>query len=1139
MEKLNYQTKIADEALEKLNNEHKVGLNVFTRGGKSYIAMNILEHLIGSESDRILVLGPKGVLSNLRINVMQQFKYAQNIIWLNYEKLSRKIRITDHLSSLGINPDDVKVILMDEAHKAFGKVRRETFVDDSEWIYSKYLITMTATEYNNLSGIHALYELVGKDNVIEYNHVDAIKDGVARKVKYVPAVLSYDKSVIDKINNLKKLDTESKVTLKFIKELEKRYKKLSSDEANLIRDYIVESATLPLKDGARVFVFFSKIEAIKEHKDAVIEAITSAYKAWGNKSVKYRYMELTSDKSDKEADEIRGMLGEDPLPNTIDIIFAVNMADEGIHPSRTHFALMMSATSSIQKLQQRIGRVTNLYEYDDTDTLIFDLRDSIGIINKVKYTNRIYESVRDIIVNTYEDIDKTDDFSILGEYTQVVDIVESKTAEDALDLVNKLRFIEEATRDADTVIDYIKDNLDEIDEKLNGDIIEFLRRKRMYTAKSYERQIVLGKETKYRALLNIAFSNEYDEEVQSIIKSLLSKLGYRIYIKEGTFDDIRSCNRVRIIYNECDKSRESEEITDKLINILTFNKLSDNERRIVIDFDIESLYKVAEDSGRVEKVTNEKRARDEIKRAKKEELLRQQEERERQARLKKLQADREKYINKNIELCDNTLERLIKLKKDCTNELNAIDELLKAADDPRYLIKVRTSHYNDKNNTIEISVFTHSTLVTYLSRKEIEGYHNAFTGWIESINDKEKTLNNCMDTLKNTLEIEVKLNPTDENYKAKLHNTVYDIEKTGEAVHRIKDSITTSKRRISAKEKNTAWQKDYKCDLDELRDALEKYCNIKPENVKDGYVEEIFDVKETDRNALILRLDIIDILKDENAYYKSLEDESCDIEKSTPTHITDYNILLDKSKPRKKSYEINKEELGLMPSTLYSCKIADKNKAIAVIAILKHGIALDTQNGRLSVSNASNYLLNDCNIALRAKFDDEMVDYIVEEADKCLENADSKLVLNILSGDIYTDDTDAILKELNTIKRVCGEKDSVCSNILELFRVDNLYSRYIKTLRASKGFSIYTKLLYAKSFNKEVSSILTNMFKDDINDNLELALYYALKVDSTMVYNEVFGTKKYHSMLKKYVKEHEKNNNSNEYCQVIKEILGK
>ena len=1099
MEKLSYQTKIADEALEKLNKEHKVGLNVFTRGGKSYIAMNILEHLINSDSDKVLVLGPKGVLSNLRINVMQDFKYAQNVIWLNYEKLSRKVRITDYLSSLGINPDDVKVILMDEAHRAFGKVRRETFVDDSEWIYSKYLIAMTATEYNNLSGIHALHELVGEDNVIEYSHVDAIKDGVARKVKYVPAVLSYDKSVIDKINNLKKLDIKSKVTLKFIKELEKRYKKLSSDEANLIRDYIVESATLPLKNGARVFVFFSKIESINEHKDAVIEAITSAYKAWGNRRVKYRYMELTSDKSDKEADEIRSTLGEEPLPNTVDIIFAVNMTDEGIHPSRTHFALMMSATSSIQKLQQRIGRVTNLYEYDDTDTLIFDLRDSIGLINKVKYTNRVYESVRDIIVNTYEDVDKTDDFSILGDYTQVVEIIESKTAEDAIDLVNKLRFIEEATRDADTVIDYIKDNLDEIDKKLNGDILEFLKRKRIHGYKEYERRTVLGKETKYRALLNIAFSNEYDEEVQGIIKSLLSQLGYRIYIKEGDYADIKRCNRIRIIYNECNKSREANEITDRLINILTFNKLSNNERRITIDFDIESLYKEAEETGRVDKVTSEKRARDEAERARREELARQREEKERQARLKKLQGEKEKYINQKIEYGNIVLEKLVEIREKYFSALNDIDEMIKVADDQRYFIKVATNSYGEEDNTIEFNISTSSTLNTCMSKKEIEGYHNAFTSCVETINNKEKSLNNCIDTLKNELKLEIK----DENYKTALYNTVYGIEKTDVDIYQIGHSLVLSKRKIATKKKDTSWQKDYKCDLDDLKDALEKYCDIKQDSIGELTVVTVSDISKDCRDALLIRLDTIDELQDE------------------------------------KSYEISDKEEKFMPNILYNCKIADKNKAIAVIAILKHGIALDTQNGRLSVSNASDSLLNDCNVALRTSFDDEMVDYIVAEADKSLENADSKLVLNILSGDIYTDDTDAILKDLNTIKRICSEKDSVCSNILEIFRVDNLYNRYLKVLRASKGFSIYTKLLYAKSFNREVNNILTNMFKDDINDNLELALYYALKVDSTMVFNEVFGTKKYHSMLKKYVKEHEKSNNSNEYCQVIKEILGK
>ena len=1120
MDKLNYQEKIVNEALEKLNSEHKVGLNVFTRGGKSYIAMNIMKQLITSNSDKILVIGPKNVVSNLQINVMNDFEYYDRIIWLNYEKLSRKVRITDYLSRVGINPDDIKVILMDEAHKAFGRVRRETFVDDSEWIYSKYLIAMTATEYNNLSGIHALYELVGKDNIIEYNHVDAIKDGVARKVKYIPAVLSYDKSVIDKINQLKKLNIKSKVTLDLIKKLEKKYKELSSDEANLIRDYLVENTALSLKNGARVFVFFSKIEAIKEHEDAIIEAVTSAYRAWGNRGVKYRCMELTSDKSEKETNEIRSTLGDDPLPHTVDIIFAVNMADEGIHPSRTHFALMMSATSSIQKLQQRIGRVTNLCEYDDTDTLIFDLRDSIGIINKVKYTNRVYESIRDIIVNTYDDVETTDDTSILGDYTQVVDIIESKTAENALELVNKLRFIEEATRDAASVIEYIQDYTDEIDTKLNGDVLEFLRRKRVYGFKYYERQTVLGKETKYRALLNIAFSNEYDEEVQSVVKALLRKLGYRIYIKEGTFDDIRSCNRVKIIYNECDKSANNEEITDKLINIMTFNKLNDNERRILIDFDIDSLYEEAKSSGRVEKVTQEKLARDEIKRAKKEEALRQREERERQAKLKQLQVEREEYIKTKLEKCVNNVDKLEKLKRRCSKILDKIDMLKEEKHESHYVLYINTYRY--KSDLLEVHLRADYIYYTSMSIEDLGNFTKLVNDIIKTINDKIATSNEYINNLRSEITTDISI----EGYKDRLDSIANDIENISIGINETSRDILELKRSMSQNpldselwRKKEAWRKEYVCSITEFREILRQSCNTKMACSKSHGVKSIARIDESKINELLTKLE-------------AASEKAKDIEKSQETSSNE-------NESGKKERKINVNMKKLMPHILSTCGTDDENKAAAVIAILKYGILLDVIQGRLSVSNASNNDIDECDIVLRDKFGNDKADCILEEASKWLENAESKLLLNILSGDIYTDSIDGILSELSTIQRVSDSKDSIDSSILEVFRVENLYSRYLKTLRASKGFSVYTKLIYTKSFNNEVSTIIEKMLEDEIRNNIKLVLYYAFKTDDKTVYNELANNKKYHKQLKNYIKacQDKDNTTGNEYCQFIKDMI--
>lgn len=85
-----YQRKIFITAVKRLLAKQKVGLDVFTRGGKSYIAMDIIEYMLSRDDCKgkyVLILGPKTILDNLRNNVMSKFKYKKRLLYLNYESL--------------------------------------------------------------------------------------------------------------------------------------------------------------------------------------------------------------------------------------------------------------------------------------------------------------------------------------------------------------------------------------------------------------------------------------------------------------------------------------------------------------------------------------------------------------------------------------------------------------------------------------------------------------------------------------------------------------------------------------------------------------------------------------------------------------------------------------------------------------------------------------------------------------------------------------------------------------------------------------------------------------------------------------------------------------------------------------------
>ena len=55
-----------------LDKHKRVGLNIFTRGGKSYIAMDLIKYLRNEKGCKnFLVLGPKAVVNNLRNNTFK------------------------------------------------------------------------------------------------------------------------------------------------------------------------------------------------------------------------------------------------------------------------------------------------------------------------------------------------------------------------------------------------------------------------------------------------------------------------------------------------------------------------------------------------------------------------------------------------------------------------------------------------------------------------------------------------------------------------------------------------------------------------------------------------------------------------------------------------------------------------------------------------------------------------------------------------------------------------------------------------------------------------------------------------------------------------------------------------------------
>lgn len=1073
-----YQRKIFKAAVKRLLTRGRVGLDIFTRGGKSYIAMDIIEYMLSRDAcvgKYALILGPKSVLDNLEGSVMKKFKYKKRLLFLNYEKLSRQWTVTKFLESNNIAKEDIELIVMDEAHKAFGEICRKTFLEDEEYINSKYLVAMTATPYSNLSGINSLDELVGENNSIRYHYDEAIRDKVARKINYVPAILSYDPNILDKLIEIRKNCNDTDYLAQLLDRFEKLQGDLVSNEAKAISSYITENVQLDSSNGARVFVFFSSIEKLEEGKDTVISAIVQAYKNWGNKLVKHRYMNFTSASSEEEIDNIREKLARKPLKNTIDIVCTVQMGVMGIHPSNTHFALMMSATTSLQKLMQMIGRVTNLYAYDDADTTVFDLKDSLKALDKVRYNVNAKELLKDLLDSMYEE-----DEHNLEEYSSLVNIKSSKITSDSLELLAKIRHIAETIKEVDDVLAYILKDLEQIDSKKQGNTLAYLKNKRLYSYKDYERRSVLRIETMYKSLLNIIFSDNYDNDIKRTVKEKMSTLGHRIYILE-TYDT-KQCIVTSNSYKICKVARDTGLKTDKLISYviepLVMGEALTGVERIIKDLDVLEMFSDAELASIKDDVIERRRKEDEEAKQLEEENKRKAEEKalaEKQRReAAMLEAKKRKEANalahkKMLE--ENEAKRRKNIEEYKEYIQKTISETNKAVGN----IGAKIDSYNESANKIYC-----------LIRLLIDG--NKVT--VKRINLTDNTF----------------------EYYIDLKEKIKDIS---DITAQLQEFLNTSTGYVLLNNK----------DIAELLRELEAF-NYKADRFYYYDSEDKITEKVISSSKLIVQPGNLSILKSRFGNSSTINIECHSHEdyikyKNEIENITDSVLFVKLGKTVK---------IDTIAEYTYMDILENFNNTDYMTALF-----ITILNGTVKeVHNLGGYTYN-------ARLDSGDIDYlgftlkqevglskgsaIMDKATEYKQRDDVKFLLALSQDDIPSYSViETVNKYAELYNSIESSGDSVLKYLSEILKICNKDShrKFIGRMRNRVGFKFYHDIFSVGIQNTAMRDVIYEALEFDIKDNFNLALYYAIDLNDENIEREIFNTTKYDEQIENYLADGEK-----------------
>lgn len=371
------------EAYEKIrseieNGKRKLALSHATGTGKSYLIAKLFEDY---SEDKKLVLIPSLYIKDQIEKIFQKYS-IQNADVVLYQKL---IKMTDE----EIAAMDYSMIALDEYHhdtsKIWGKkVRR--LLDT----HMQSLIFGTSATPVRSDGVNTIDELFKGNCVSELPLSECIAKKIVPLPKYVGALYKLD----DELEKLRK-KVENATNTK--EEKEEFYKKI-----NTMRSQIEKSYGMPIilnkhiKDKESKYIVFCKN---KRHLREIKNTVIGWFKTAGFKDI--NAYEVYSDYENKN-EEYNAFC--DDKSHSLDLLFCVDMLNEGLHLENISGVLLLRPTRSSIVWHQQIGRAI---EANNTNTPV--IIDAVNNFSSVKQGVGLLKEIKNAIAREKEKDPSFDD----------------------------------------------------------------------------------------------------------------------------------------------------------------------------------------------------------------------------------------------------------------------------------------------------------------------------------------------------------------------------------------------------------------------------------------------------------------------------------------------------------------------------------------------------------------------------------------------------------------------------------------------------------------------------------------------------------------------------------------------------------
>jgi len=334
-----------------------------TGTGKSYLIAKVAQHNYPKKI---------GIISSSTFILSQQEKIIgdlDNIKYMTYHKSS----IEKNINEISENLD---LLLLDEYHRVGASIWGEGIAKIQEKCDNLELVGFSATNVRYLDNKRDMSSEIFDSNVISsITLTEAISKSILPTPRYVTGI--YD--ISETINNYKEKIDKTKMSSGNKNELIESLSGLSVNWEKMSNASSIISDNVSNYSG-KYIVFCESIEHISSMKLKLQEWINDAYNSRFGNILPYKIntFEMNSSKRKSENDKALFDFENKRNNESLNILFTVDMLNEGKHINNIDGAFLFRRTESPILFYQQIGRVFSAS--DNSSPLIIDM---VGNINAI------------------------------------------------------------------------------------------------------------------------------------------------------------------------------------------------------------------------------------------------------------------------------------------------------------------------------------------------------------------------------------------------------------------------------------------------------------------------------------------------------------------------------------------------------------------------------------------------------------------------------------------------------------------------------------------------------------------------------------------------------------------------------------